>query len=458
MKRHAISLEHHVAKMKCMPIRFFRPRQIALLALMLFMLTASISASAQDTVYVRQNLRILTSDDMHGRGYSFRGDSIAAQFLQGEIRRLGLKPFGGDFMQRYTFSIHSMEGPLSLRVGKRKLKPFDEFRVPSWCNSTWGKYKVITIPAETFIDADKFKSFIKKNNSLLENVFVYIDATRFNPPDEESNRHFVDMIQSLQRRNPFNSKGIVVGVKQLSTCSFSHADYKHDYAYFEVLASCLPDKFKDLECTVFSQFHTAYPTQNVCGYIEGEVDTMIVYTAHYDHLGTMGDSIVFYGAHDNASGVATLLDLARISVAVKPHYTTVFYFFSGEEAGLRGSRYASEHPLFDFSKVRLLINIDMFCGGNEGIMVFNANDDKTRHYVDRLEKINSVLEIAPEIRRRENRPNSDHYFFSSKMPAVFVLSMGQPFGGYHDPKDQCDACGLKNYSNFITLISVLAEP
>ena len=54
-----------------------------------------------------------------------------------------------------------------------------------------------------------------------------------------------------------------------------------------------------------------YRSQNVCGYIPGETDSMIVFTAHYDHLGMSGDTI-FYGAHDNASGTAAVLDLARI--------------------------------------------------------------------------------------------------------------------------------------------------
>ena len=48
-----------------------------------------------------------------------------------------------------------------------------------------------------------------------------------------------------------------------------------------------------------------YQSQNVCGYIPGETDSMIVFTAHYEHLGMSGDTI-FYGAHDNASGTAAV--------------------------------------------------------------------------------------------------------------------------------------------------------
>ena len=145
-----------------------------------------------------------------------------------------------------------------------------------------------------------------------------------------------------------------------------------------------------------------------------------------------------------------------MAVREKPHYTHVFCFFSGEEAGLKGSKYAAEHPVFDLGKVRLLINIDMFCGGDEGLMIFNADAPETRPFVDRLETLNEVLQIAPEIRRRANRPNSDHWYFSKQVPAVFILTMGQRYGGYHDPQDTCERCGLENYINYVTLISSLA--
>ncbi len=429
--------------------------------LLSLLLASTLALSAQDTNYMRQVLRRLTSNGFHGRGYSFRGDSIAANYIRGELRRLKIKPLGENYYQPYTFSTFSMEGPLSFTVDGQKLKPFTQFRVPSWSRSSWGDFKVLTVPAEVLIDSNAMRKFLKKNNNLLQDLFVYIDLSPWYYSSLGMARDIVNAAKALQKRNPFNSRGLIVAWPELNTCSPAYTGYEHGYAYIEVLPSAMPKKVKKINCEIFTQFHPAYHTQNVYGYIPGEVDTMIVYTAHYDHLGTMGDSIVFYGAHDNASGVATVLDIARTVMAGaasgdKPHYTHLFCFFSGEEAGLRGSKYAFEHPVFDFSKVRLLINVDMFCGGNEGIMVFNGNAPETKPFVERLDKLNNVLQIAPEIRHRENRPNSDHYYFSQRMPAIFVLSMGQPFGGYHDPLDTCDRCGLENYLNYVTLIMSLA--
>lgn len=198
-----------------------------------------------------------------------------------------------------------------------------------------------------------------------------------------------------------------------------------------------------------------YRTQNVCGIIPGESDSLVVYTAHYDHLGTHGDTL-FPGAHDNASGVAAVLDLARTTIQSKPHYTHIFYFFSGEEAGLIGSRYAATHLLFDPQKVRILCNIDMFCGGDEGFMVVNANAENTRSFVERLQLINDQIHATVKIGRRDNASNSDHYYFTALCPAIFIYTLGGPHGNYHSPDDTCDNCGLGNYENILTLISLLS--
>lgn len=422
----------------------------------LLLIAFTVTVSAQDTGYVRYVLRQLSSEQFHGRGYSYKGDSIAANFIRNELARFGVKPLVENYYQDYTFSVHSMEGPLSLSINGTRLEPYKQYRVPAWSLSTWGDYKVISLPVETLIDAARLRTFLRKNNDLLGEVFVYIDATSSKSLDEDKKKQLSDALSEFHRRNPLNSRGVIVGLDELKTYSPANTDSKHGYAYIEVLASAMPKKVKKLNCNIFTQFHPNYATQNVFGYVPGEVDTMVVFTAHYDHLGTMGDSVYFPGAHDNGSGVAVLLDMARVAVGEKPHYTMVYCFFSGEEAGLRGSKYASEHPVFDFDKVRLLVNIDMFCGGNEGLMVFNADAPETKPFVERIERLNKVLEITPEIRHRQNRPNSDHWYFSMKVPTLYILTMGQRYGGYHDPNDTCDRCGLENYLNFIALISSLS--
>ncbi len=199
-----------------------------------------------------------------------------------------------------------------------------------------------------------------------------------------------------------------------------------------------------------------YRSQNICGYIPGDTDSMIVFTAHYEHLGMSGDTI-FYGAHDNASGTAAVMDLARMCNQQRGRYTYVFLLFGGEESGLIGSSYFVDNPLINLSKVKLLINIDLFCGGDEGLMVVNANSRETAGYVDLLQQINELHGFAAKVARRDNAANSDHYWFTSECPAIFIYTLGGPFGGYHSPDDTCDGCGLGNYNGFIKLIRALLE-
>jgi Zn-dependent M28 family amino/carboxypeptidase len=200
-----------------------------------------------------------------------------------------------------------------------------------------------------------------------------------------------------------------------------------------------------------------YRSQNVCGYIPGETDSMIVFTAHYEHLGMHGDTI-FFGAHDNASGTAAVLDLARMTAQQEGrHFTYVFLFFGGEESGLIGSGYFADMPLIKMNKVKLLINIDLFCGGDEGLMVVNANARETAPYVDMLQRINEERGYAAKIGRRDNAANSDHYYLSQLCPAIFIYTLGGPYGGYHSPTDTCEGCGLGNYTRFLTLIRTFLE-
>ena len=199
-----------------------------------------------------------------------------------------------------------------------------------------------------------------------------------------------------------------------------------------------------------------YRSQNICGYIPGEVDTMIVFTAHYEHLGMNGDT-VFHGAHDNASGTAAVMDLARMANQQRGHYTYVFLLFGGEESGLVGSRWFAEHPLISLAKVKLLVNIDLFCGGDDGLMVVNANSRETAPYVDLLQRINDLQGLTPKIGRRDNAANSDHYWFTGECPAIFIYTLGGPFGGYHSPTDTCEGCGLANYHRHMTLLRAFIE-
>ena len=369
----------------------------------LFAIVPAVLLHAQDSAYARQIIKTLSSDRMFGRGASYHGDSIAAAFLADEMKRIGLLPLQVNYMQYYTYDCYSLEGPISLSINGTELQPFTQYRVyPTARHAT---------PAK--VEKAKWKKQLKGGMWLL-------------------------------------------GVEQIDTYSPIVGPEREDPVCVEILDSLIPKRVRKVKAEIPIQFRHNYKTQNVVGYVRGVIDTMIVFTAHYDHCGTMGDGVIFPGAHDNASGVAAVMDLARMSAEQKPYYTMVFMLFSGEESGLKGSKYAAENPLIDYSKVKFLCNIDLFCGGDDGIMVFNAKSENTKHLYDQLKYLNDECHAAPEIRPRDNSANSDHYWFSNYCPSIFLLTMGQPFGGYHEPADNCAACGLGHYTAYMQMLKRLA--
>src|SRR5882724_8263073 len=111
----------------------------------------------------------------------------------------------------------------------------------------------------------------------------------------------------------------------------------------------------------------SFKSQNVIGKFEGAdpalKDEFIIYTAHWDHLGRhpelQGDQI-FNGAIDNASGVASVIELADAFMKVNPppKRSVLFMATTAEEAGLLGAKFYAEHPLYPLEKTLADINID----------------------------------------------------------------------------------------------------
>src|SRR5213079_812634 len=110
-----------------------------------------------------------------------------------------------------------------------------------------------------------------------------------------------------------------------------------------------------------------FRSRNVIGKLEGSDpklrDDYVIYTAHWDHLGRypelQGDQI-FNGAIDNASGVASVIELARAFSKLNPppKRSVLFMTTTAEEAGLLGAKFYAEHPLYPLAKTLADINMD----------------------------------------------------------------------------------------------------
>lgn len=119
-------------------------------------------------------------------------------------------------------------------------------------------------------------------------------------------------------------------------------------------------------------------TANLMGMIKGKSDEVVILTAHLDHVGEGGKGEYFPGALDNASGLALMLEMARLCSLQSrpPDKTLLFIAFNGEEVGLKGSHYYVDHPLVPLEKSQV-INLDMLGGFNAKaleIVGISAND------------------------------------------------------------------------------------
>ncbi|MBI3233134.1 MAG: M28 family peptidase, partial [Bacteroidetes bacterium] len=125
------------------------------------------------------------------------------------------------------------------------------------------------------------------------------------------------------------------------------------------------------------------------------------------------------------------------------------------EAGLLGSMYYVDHPVFPLQKIKFVLNLDLVTTGEKGMTVVNAfNYPKL---FDTLLYVNKTMEYLPVINPRQNTHNSDHYSFTQKnVPAFFFYLMGD-YPYYHDVDDTFDKIKLLKYEDSFRLIRRFAD-
>jgi hypothetical protein len=208
--------------------------------------------------------------------------------------------------------------------------------------------------------------------------------------------------------------------------------------------------------------HSSMVSANIAGKIMGSDPVLrnefVVYTAHIDHLGNCppvaGDNVC-HGALDNASGVATLLEIARAYTGLRPapRRSILFLFVTGEEIGtdMEGSGYFAHYPTILKESIVADINIDVAPGmvlfKGSKLAAIGAEHSSLSKNAERAAQ-RTGYELIPDVRPEENFfVRSDQYSFVLRgMPAVRVGNGGyiadevKPLfkGHYHTPLDNMD--------------------
>lgn len=160
--------------------------------------------------------------------------------------------------------------------------------------------------------------------------------------------------------------------------------------------------------------------------------------AHYDHLGYgsegslfRGELTVHYGADDNASGVSTMLEVAKRFTENPAQDHLLFCGFSGEEKGLWGSNYFCESPTVDLDSIRYMINLDMV-GRLRGDTLAVYGTGTSPRWMEILEECNEYgFVLVPS---ESGVGPSDHTsFYLEDIPVLHFFTGQHP--DYHRPSD-----------------------
>ncbi len=224
---------------------------------------------------------------------------------------------------------------------------------------------------------------------------------------------------------------------------------------------------------VFEKYRNIINASNVVGIIEGtdKKDEYVFLTGHYDHLGKRGD-VIYYGADDDGSGTVAVMQMAAAfakaaAEGIRPRRTMVFMTVSGEEKGLWGSEYYSDHPFYPLDKTSVDLNIDMV-----GRIDTERKTSDTLNYVYVIghDKLSSELPVINEgvnnkytnlvLDYKYDDPNdrnriyyrSDHYNFARKGVPILFFYDGMLKADYHRPTDTIEKITWGLYEKRVRMI------
>lgn len=429
---------------------------------------------------LKEYLSIIASDALEGRETGTRGQKMAAAFIAAHFAELGLAaPVNGSHYQSVDLYSSSVTEAY-VKVGANK---WDNYTSVAYYGSSDSKGEVSTpvvfIGNATEADLaqvdvkDKSVLFLSKETTLRGNKTVAMLR------EKGAKMLLICNTETLADYEVFagQMKGFLSGGR-LSLNKPADATNAGLFVVSPVAAEKIMnttmDKLKKAAAedpkkgalkkikptTIQYKVGTTLKitkSDNVLGYMEGtdKKDELVVVTAHYDHIGKKksgtGD-LINNGADDDGSGTVSVLAIAKAFAAAKadgkgPRRSILFMTVTGEEKGLLGSEYYSEHPIFPLENTVVDLNIDMVGRRDpqhkEGNYVYVIGSDKLSNELHTLsESINKTYtNLAFDYTYNDqNHPErlyyrSDHWNFAKKnIPIIFY------FDGihedYHQPSDE----------------------
>ncbi len=442
-----------------------KPLGIVLLVAASVLTGAAQSAPAKEPVCkscMEKDIRFLASDELRGRGSATEDELIAAKYIAAAFQKLGLDPAMG---KGYII-------PVKLVRKKFVTAPELKFTV-NGKETVWTHGKEMISPrltaAETrgkivHITADPAQTLKVPEGSMV----VVTEPI----PDEKMRQVLGSLLSTgasaviIQASGPFQQnwdrytnqpamlpttvEGEESGRRRSALVAVKTAEMK-------TLAN-VPD---GTEITISgTTAEDDRQTRNVVGVLRGSDPTLkaqyLMFSAHMDHLGVCaktGDTIC-NGADDDASGTATVLELARIfSSGPRPKRSVVFVTFGSEELGLLGSRGMAAEPPFPLSSVVAEIEFEQTAlpeakvGGKEFWMTGSQLSDLRTLLVQHGSQLaDDPFPGNPFFRA------SDNYSFAEKGVVAHTMSGAAEFPDYHQPGDEAQKLNYDFLANSLQAV------
>ena len=415
--------------------------------IILLLLLAVVSLSAQNLDRVRQHIQALSSPEFHGRGYTFGGSDKAAKYIADEFKSLGVIPFGKSYFQNFSYDVNTFPAKMKVSIDGKEMQPGTDFVVGQMMPTTKASYELFLPDSLLLNDTIAFLArYFAEDWSKKMLVIDYAQTE-----NKEIKMFYIKVLYGNTRFG-----GIMELIPEELVMSVGKV--QQDYPVIKLKREAFDRSAKTVSIDITAKLKKNFAAKNVIGYVEGKnPNKYFVFCGHYDHLGTLGKDAYFPGAQDNASGTAMVLDLAAYYAKHQPKYTMVFMLFFGEEAGLLGSSYYVEHPLFLLNQIVMGVNLDMVGTGDEGITGVNWEEEDYADVWNLFSSINEENKYFDPIKQRKAAANSDHYSFNRKdVRFIFVYTMG-PGTYYHNVKDKYETLSFSGYGSLFGLLTKFVE-
>ncbi len=404
---------------------------------------------------IRADVYALASEEMEGREAGTPGEVLAASYIEQRMKEIGLLPlFDGSYFQEFPIPgswTWGSENALSHR-GVDYEHGEDFFAIPGSFN---GHFRAEIMDLGFGLCGSEMQdlplSYCDYDGKTgLEGKFFLME---YYLPDSLEAALDVPMFQTLQMRVTTAVEKGASGVVFTNTCDTrsdppidmrvfrSGIDIPVIFARGTVFDVSTIEASGLLELTV-DVYRPDLFSMNVAGYIDNDAPHTVVIGGHYDHVGygaqgsrSPGSNAIHYGADDNASGTAGILEAARyISQSSLSDYNYLFIAFGAEEKGLLGSRFFAESGVYDMDRVNYMFNLDMIGRMESSVLTLIGTGSSPSW--DRL-----IDQHAPDhmqIRKNPSgRGGSDHTsFYVKDIPVLFFFTGIHE--DYHTPADTPD--------------------